>query len=257
MHAAAFRALKVDAIYSPFEVPPADLKPILDALMLAGVEGLNVTVPLKQRVMAFCDRIDPAARAIGAVNTLVIRNRRISGFNTDAPGFLKAIEELGWHSKPAHVIVLGAGGAARAVVWALSGIRGVQITVANRHLARAKQLAREARLWHAGACIQTASLNRIPLHDADWLINATTVGMQARDPAPIALTGLRKQTRVYDLIYHRETRLVKESRRRGCVASCGLSMLLYQGAESFRLWTKRRPPVAVMQRALQKAVGLN
>ena len=115
MHSAAIRALKLDAVYSAFEVPPAYLKPMVRALILAGVEGLNVTVPLKERVAGLCERLDPAARAIGAVNTLVIRSRKITGYNTDAAGFLKAIQEIGWRSKPAHVAVLGAGGAARAV----------------------------------------------------------------------------------------------------------------------------------------------
>ena len=254
MHSAALKSLKIDAVYSPFEVPPAHLKPMLRALVLAGVEGLNVTVPLKERVKFLCDRLDPAARAIGAVNTLVIRNRKLVGYNTDAAGFLKAIEAIGWRSQPSHVAVLGAGGAARSVVWALSGTRGVSITIANRHLAAAKRLARESKRWHPGAVVTGVSLDRLKLEDVDWLINATTIGMQARDPSPIALGKLHRHTRVFDLIYHRQTRLIKEARRRGCVASGGLSMLLYQGAASLQLWTRRKPPVQVMRHALCAAI---
>ncbi len=253
MHSAALKALKIDAVYSPFEAPPNYLKPILRALVLCGVEGLNVTVPLKERVIPLVDGLDPAAKAIGAVNTLVIRNRKITGYNTDALGFLKALREMG-RVEAGHAVVLGAGGAARAVVWALSGIRGMRLTIANRHLSKAKRLARQASHWHAGTgAIKATTLDKLHLKDADWLINATTVGMQPGKP-PVDLSHLQRATRVYDLIYHRETELVKAARRRGCVASGGLSMLLYQGAQSLELWTRRKAPIEIMREALKRAL---
>lgn len=254
MHSAALKALKIDAVYSAFEVPPGRLRPILRALVLAGVEGLNVTVPLKERVIALIDGLDPAAKAIGAVNTLVIRNRKITGYNTDASGFLKALKEMSGRVEAGHAVVLGAGGAARAVVWALSGIRGMRLTLANRHLLKAKQLARQARHWHKGAgAIKATTLDKVQLKGADWLINATTVGMRPGKP-PVGLKALQRATRVYDLVYHRETELVKAARRRGCVASGGLSMLLYQGAQSLELWTRRKVPIEIMRAALKRAI---
>src|SRR3989338_5884526 len=120
MHAAAFRALRLDALYEPFEVSPRFLAPILRGLTLAGVDGLNVTVPLKEAVLPLLDRVDPDARAIGAVNTILIRGRRTIGHNTDAAGLAKALRELGWRPGRASSLLLGAGGAARAAAWALS-----------------------------------------------------------------------------------------------------------------------------------------
>ena len=265
MHTAALRAMRRDALYAPFDVPPQCLKPILHAFILAGVEGLNVTVPLKEAIVPLLDRVDPTAHAVGAVNTIVIRNRRTVGYNTDGIGFRRALEELGWRPKgipsrvegrprPTHVVILGAGGAARAVAWELSrsGVR--RLTIANRHLPRARRLARWVRRLSPRAKARAVPISQVTLKDADLLINATTVGMRASDPAPIALATLQRRTMVYDLVYHRETALVRTARRRGCVAANGLSMLLYQGAESLRLWLHRAPPIEVMRRALERAV---
>ncbi len=249
MQTAALNALRLDAVYSAFEVPPQFLKPVLKALVLAGVEGLNVTVPLKEAVIPLLDRLDPAARAIGAVNTIRIRNRKLTGCNTDAAGFAAALKEMGWRFKPSRVVILGAGGAAKAVAWQLSQTRGTQLTIANRHLKRAQQLSR----WlskKTQARVKAVSFRAVDLSGVDLLVNATSLGMKAHDPSPIALDGLSRRTMVYDLVYHRQTKLVLKARQRGCVAAGGLSMLLYQGAASLRLWTKHRPPVAVMRRAL-------
>jgi len=266
MHTAAFRALRLDALYEPFEVPPRFLAPMLRGLTLAGVEGLNVTVPLKEAVLPLLDRIDHDARAIGAVNTIVIRGRRLIGYNTDPIGLRMALQELGWPAcrsdtavgrrpRPTCVVILGAGGAARAVAWELSRIRGSCVTIANRHVARAQTLARWLKRAHPQACVQAVPLARVDLHDADMLVNATTVGMRASDGLPIDVRTLRRETLVYDLVYHRQTPLVRVARRRGCVAANGLSMLLYQGAASLRLWLRRAPPFEVMSRALIRAIG--
>ena len=128
--------------------------------------------------------------------------------------------------------------------------RGVRITIANRHLARAKRLVRWLKRRRPGARVCPTSLARVRVDGCDLLVNATTVGLRAGDPSPVRLRGLRRETVVYDLIYHRETALVAAARRRGCVAAGGETMLLYQGAESLRLWLNRRPPIEAMRRAL-------
>lgn len=255
MHTAAFRALHLDALYEPFEVPPRFLAPMLRGLTLAGVEGLNVTVPLKEAVPPLLDRIDPDARAIGAVNTIVIRGRRLIGYNTDGIGLRMALQELGWRPRPTCAVILGAGGAARAAAWELSRIRGSCLTIANRHVQRAQTLARWLKRFHPRACIQAVPLGHVTLDDAELLINATTVGMRASDGLPIDARSLRRGMLVYDLVYHRQTPLVRAARRRGCVAANGLSMLLYQGAASLRLWLHRTPPIDAMRRALTRALG--
>ena len=254
LHGAAFKALRVDARYAPFDVPKPVLSPILHGLVNAGVEGLNVTVPLKEAVIPLMDRLDPTAKAIGAVNTIVIRRRRLTGYNTDAAGFLRALHELGWKPRRTRAVILGAGGAARAVAWALSQTRGSCLTIANRHVDRAGTLARWLKQVRPHCDVRAIPLRQVALAKVDLLINATSVGLRASDKSPIDASQLHRGLLVYDLIYHRNTALVQAARRRGCVAAGGLSMLLYQGAESFRLWTGRRPPIAVMRAALQGAV---
>ena len=254
MHTAAFRALHLDALYAPFDVPPSLLRPMLRGLILAGVAGLNVTVPLKERVIPLLDRVDPAARALGAVNTIVVRARRTVGYNTDGAGFVKALEELGWRRGPTRALILGAGGAARAVAWELARTAGSQVTIANRHPARAAHLARWLSRAHPRARIQAIALNRVTLDGVEVVVNATTVGLQAADRLLIDPRRLERGTIVYDLVYHRETALVRAARRRGCVAAHGLSMLLYQGVEAFRLWLHRSPPIETMRQSLTGAV---
>ena len=254
MHTAALQAMRLDALYGAFEVPPRFLKPILRALILAGVEGLNVTVPLKEAVLPLLDRLDPAAKAVGAVNTIVIRNRRTTGYNTDGRGFVLALKELGWWPRPTCTVILGAGGAARAVAWELSRVAGSCLTIANRHVGRAQRLARWLSRHRSRVCVRAIALHEVRLDEADMLVNATIVGMRAADPLLIDPRTLRAGMLVYDLVYHRETALVRAARRRGCVAANGLSMLLYQGAESLRLWLRRPPPVDMMRRTLLKAV---
>ena len=258
MHTAALRALRVDGCYGAFEVPRRLLRPMLRALVLAGVEGLNVTVPLKEAVIPWLDRLDPAARAIGAVNTIVIRQRRLTGYNTDAAGFRRALTERLGFVRGGRVLLLGAGGAARAVAWALAELAPQAIMVANRTPEKGERLIRWLRGRATVGCRSVGwrdSALRAAVQGADLVVNATTVGMHPNDGSPINPSWLRRGTRVYDLIYHRDTRLVRGARRRGCVAAGGVSMLLYQGAESLQLWLNRTPPLAVMRRALTKAMS--
>lgn len=255
MHTAALRALRLDAVYTSVETPPRFLEPILRALILAGVEGLNVTVPLKEAVLPLVDRLDSTAMATGTVNTIVIRNRRTVGYNTDGAGFVRALDELGRRPCATRAVVLGAGGAARAVAWELTKAAGSCVTIANRRVERAQRLARWLARRHPRARVRAVALRDVSVNDAGLLVNATTVGMRPGDGSPIDPARLHRGLLVYDLVYHRETPLVRAARRRGCVAAGGLSMLLYQGAESLRLWLRRAPPIEVMRRALQRAAG--
>lgn len=255
MQTAALQALRADALYTAFDVPPAFLRPALRALVLAGLSGCNVTVPLKEAILPLLDEIDPMARAIGSVNTVVVKGGRTIGCTTDGIGLRRALQELGW--SPARMrrsVLLGAGGAARAAAWELARPRGSQVTIANRHPGRARRLARALRraMPHAEVC--TAPWHDIPLAQADVLINATSVGMRPGECLPVDVSALPRTALVYDLVYHRRTRLVEQARRRGCVAANGLSMLLYQGAESLRVWLHRAPPLTPMRRALQHAL---
>jgi shikimate dehydrogenase len=128
----------------------------------------------------------------------------------------------------------------------------MRLTIANRHVERAQQLARWLKRHRPRTHVQVASLRTVSVRDCALLVNATSVGMRAGDPSPVSLAGCSKRLMVYDLVYHHTTALVRQARRRGCVADNGVSMLLYQGAEAFRLWWRRRPPIAAMRRALQQ-----
>lgn len=254
MHRAALRALRLDALYAPFDVPPRFLRPMLRGLLLSGVEGLNVTVPLKEAVLPLLDRLDDTARAVGAVNTIAVRHGRTTGYNTDGEGFRQALGELGWRPGPSRALILGAGGAARAVAWELARTPGCEVTIVNRHPARAAALVRRLKRRHPRARLRVAPLRGLRLNGVDLLVNATTVGMRSGDRSPVAAEALHPGLLVYDLIYHRETPLVVAARLRRCVAANGLSMLLYQGAASLQVWLRRRPPIEAMRRALHGAL---
>ncbi len=254
MHQAAFRALGLDAIYAPFDVPRAQLASVLQGLVAAGIDGLNVTVPLKEAVLPCVDALQREARILRAVNTLVIRQGRLIGYNTDVEGFAKALAELGWRPKPCAALLLGAGGAAKAVAWALTRTRGIRLTIANRHRARAEALVRWLRRQRPGCHVAAQSLREAQVDGQDLLVNATSVGMHPGDVPPIDVTNLSRRAVVYDLVYHRTTPLVQAARRRGCLATNGVSMLVYQGAASFRLWWHREPPIAVMRQAVERAI---
>lgn len=253
-HEAAYRALGIDAVYGRFEIPKMLLRRALDGLIRMGGEGFNLTVPLKEAVIPLLDRIDPEARAMGAVNTLVLRRGKCLGFNTDGAGFRQALVELGWRPGPTRAVILGAGGSARAVAWELSRAPGSSIMIANRTPRRAHALARWLRPHRKRSEIRAAALEKLSLDGADVLVNTTTVGMSPRDGLLIDPRALRKGMIVYDLVYHRTTALIEVGRRRGCVAVGGLSMLLYQGAAAFRLWFDLEPPIAAMRRALEASV---
>lgn len=268
MHTAAFTALHLDALYSPFEVPAAILKPILKGLLAAGVEGLNVTVPLKETVVPLMDHLDVTAQAIGAVNTIVIRRQKTIGYNTDVVGFRRVlVEDLRYDCRGKTVLLLGAGGAARAVGWALVGLCPKRIWIVNRTYTKAKHLVRDlcraTALYHSPrrirwgmgfAALPLDALTQV-MQEVDVLVNATSLGLYVSDPIPVVPSSLHKNLVVVDLIYHRDTPLLKAARRRCAVAIGGLSMLLYQGVESLRLWLRRPAPIEAMRRALVRVVN--
>lgn len=253
MHQAAFTALKLDAVYAPFEVPPADVGTVLRGLRRIGLDGLNVTVPLKEAVLRHLDCVSGEAAALQAVNTIVLRGGRALGYNTDVIGITQALRELGWRPRPCRALILGAGGAAKAVAWALASVPGTRLTLANRHPARAKDVARWLARWRPRCTVTVEPLRGIDARPYQFIINATAVGMR-EDAALINPRHLSRGMRVYDLVYNRQTRLVREARRRGCVAAGGVSMLVYQGAASFELWWHRKAPVRVMRQSVEEAL---
>jgi len=258
MHNAGFLKLNIKALYLPLSVEPKRLKGAIKILKEAGASGFNVTIPFKSACIRYLDRVDKLASMIGAVNTVVIKNNRLIGYNTDATGFLKSVkEDLGLLPKNKSCFVIGAGGAARAVAFALAREGTKQIFITDIVKSKAVSLAKNIRKHFPGCETSSViSYQSSVISKVDLLVNATPLGMKKTDPLPIGPKILHKNLAVYDLVYNPcPTKLVKIARRKGIKAVNGLGMLLYQGAEAFRLWTHRRAPVEVMRRVLLKHVA--
>jgi shikimate dehydrogenase len=260
MHNAAFKALGIDAEYRLFEVRPEELEDFI--LKRKDAAGFNVTVPHKEKCMALLDSIDPLAVSIGAVNTIVIRSGRLIGYNTDSLGFIAALEkDLGFSVNGKSVFVLGSGGASRAVSFSLAASGAKKIILTDLFLDKVKSLAENVRKFYPACKVDILEPKKIyreaDLSGIDLLVNAAPIGLKESDPVLFDKGVFRKGLAVYDLVYNPEkTKLVKLAQDSGLKASGGLGMLLYQGAESFKLWTGKNAPVEVMRKALRSTMGV-
>jgi len=263
MHNAAFQHLKMNGNYLPFEVLPHLLKKAVEAIPVLNFDGVNVTIPYKEKVLPFLDELSREASLIGAVNTIKNQGGKLIGFNTDAEGFQKALEEKwGQSLTGAHLALIGAGGAARAVA-VQAGIAGVRrLIILNRDKTRLKKLIQHIRTHFPKTNVIGFALGdekaRSEVKFADCIINATSLGMENEDLMPMPPDWLSPKNYVYDLIYRPfKTRWVQAAIKRRCRASGGLEMLLYQGALSFQIWTGQKAPLEVMRRALKKQLLKN
>lgn len=257
MHNAAFQALRLDCVYLAFDIHPKDIEIAARAIRSMGISGVNVTIPHKESIIFFLDEISPEASLTGAVNTVKNVDGKLTGYNTDVGGFLRAIkEDLGFHPKGLSAAVVGAGGAARAVLSSLCMNEACQIYVINRTLDKAKRLTSEFKKSFKDSVLHASSLDdkdeiKDILSRSNLLVNATSAGMKGTPSIELPLESLPKDAVIYDLVYDpRETNLMKAAKQLGFKASGGLSMLLYQGAESFEIWTGRDAPVGVMKKAI-------
>jgi len=254
IHAAALEACGLQGAYSLFPVRPEDMRGLRDLLARVRggeIRGLNVTIPHKQNVIEFMDELTPTAQAIGAANTIYLRENKLIGDNTDAAGFLADLKRLigDWKVEIGDcALVLGAGGSARAAVYALLN-DGWNVTVAARRIEQARELAASA----ASDRLQVRGYSDLRDLTFNLLVNATPVGMSPNiDYSPLpAKFALNKDTIVYDLVYNpRQTKLVREAQARGCSAATGLGMLIEQAALAFELWTGKNPPREILFNAI-------
>ena len=244
MHNAAFEALGLDATYLAFDVSEDQLGPAIAGARALGIRQLAVSIPHKLSVMQYLDEIDETARAIGAVNTVTRRGDRLVGDNTDWRGAMQAIEREG-ELAGAHAVVLGAGGAARAVTYGLLQ-KGAQVTILNRTQSKAESLASDLGAQHAGP------LEALKTTPHDILINTTSVGLQSNE-SPIPAEALRKNTTVMDAVYAPpETRLLSDAKKAGARTIEGKWMLVYQAALQLELWSKQKAPIKVMSQAFDQ-----
>jgi len=263
MHNAAFQALGLDCCYLSFDVEPRDLRKGIQGLAALGIKGFNLTIPHKETVIKLLDEVTPEAARIGAVNTVMVRQNRLIGHNTDGLGFVNAFrEETGVSLRGKGVLLLGAGGAARAVAFQLAKEGIANLLIINRTLSNARALVRDfgkkftSVNWSANA-FSPKVWDRIPLERVDVVINATSVGMQPNDPLMIPRSLLKERLVVCDLIYRpTKTRLLSAAEAAGAKAINGLGMLVHQGALAFELWTNKKPPVDLMKSAVKGHLDL-
>ncbi len=256
MHNAGFAALGLNFVYVPLHVRTANLAAAVAGARALGVAGFNVTVPHKERVLPFLDGISRDARRLGAVNTVVRRGARLLGHNTDGDGFLAALAAAGIPVRGRAGLVIGAGGAARAVLGALLRAGCGPLTIVNRTSSRAHRL--RDRLGRAAARVRVAPWRALAdphlLAGAELVINATSLGLHGEPIEGLACAATPRRCVFVDLIYGpRPTPFLLHARRARRRAFDGLGMLLHQGALAFSLWTGRRAPLAVMRRALAGA----
>ena len=253
MHNAAFAKIKRDACYVPFAVAPVDLERAVRAIVPLGIRGLNITIPHKETIIPFLDDLTDDARMIGAVNTIEVIRGKLIGHNTDGRGFLRSLrEETGFRPKGRTILLIGSGGAARAVGinLALSGAQ--TILLCDLDIVKARKLGRD---------IQNKTATRVKIFspegleknapDAGCIINATPLGLKPGDPLPIPRHLIRKDQLIGDLVYNPlRTPLLRAARSAGADTLSGIGMLLYQGVIAFEIWTGGKAPVKVMKAAL-------
>ncbi len=260
---AGFDAAGIDAHYEAWELEPAELESFIDGLRRERAFGANVTIPYKEVALRYMDGLHETARFVGAINTIVNRNGHLQGYNTDVSGFQRSLSEAGFDPSGARAVLWGAGGAARAVAWALIW-RGVdRLTIINRTAVRAGRLRHDIASASAGATLNAMGADDAGIADAlasaDLIVQCTSVGLRGSETEgqlPFDLALLAPDAFVADLIANPvETPLVELARASCRHAVGGLPMLVYQGAASFELWTERHAPVEVMLASARAAMS--
>lgn len=254
IHNSAFVALGLDSVYLAFRVKPAEVGNSVNGMRALGIHGLNVTMPHKTNVIPHLDEVDKTARFLNAVNTIHNKNGKLWGFNTDGVGALKALRENGVDPKGKKVLLLGAGGASRAIAYTIAH-EADELVILNRTVKPAKDLARQLRqLLPKKISAEALSPKTIEdnLMDAEVLINATSIGMKPNiNETPVNPKWLRTNLAVMDIVYNPlETKLAKIAKEAGAKVVSGVEMLIYQGAASFEIWTGKSAPVQVMRKTV-------
>lgn len=256
MHNDLFSFYNIDAVYLPFQVKEEDLQDAVKGLKAVGVSGFNVTVPHKSNIIPFLDGIDELAANIGAVNTVVRENGQLIGYNTDGPGFLKGLNAFLPEINGQKVLIIGAGGAARAIYFTLSKENPHSLDIANRSIERAIGLIKDCPYSVSSkACSFDEATES--LGEYDLVIQTTLIGMSPKiNEQPIVLNNIRKQTVFCDIIYNPlETQFLRDARQKGSSIQNGLDMFVYQGALAFEKWTGIFPDVQRMRDNVLKQLG--
>lgn len=261
MHRAALKATGFGNkfVYLSFDISPHSLEDAVRAIRVLNIRGVNITIPFKEKIIPYLDQVDAQARIMGAVNTVLNEDGCLKGFNTDGSGFLRAMkEETGKDLKGKRILILGAGGACRALAAVFSLQRSQEIVIANRSRDRAIAVAEMINKLGTRATVigLESQVLRKEAEKADLVINTTPLGMAGNFESPMgtAASGLHPGQVVCDIVYNPvETVLLKQAKNRGCQIVSGLGMLLFQGAEAFQIWTGVEAPVDVMRQELKQS----
>jgi len=249
MHNAAFEHLGIDYCYLPFSVQPASLKTAVEAIRALNLAGVNVTIPHKESVIPYLDNVNEEALFIGAVNTIVNQEGKLTGYNTDGRGFMRSLSENNILTENKKVLVFGAGGASRAICYYLSE-KADKLYLFDIDKIKLEKLASDLSGIRNNIHILRDTTDSSSF---DVLINATPLGLKATDPVPLDVSILSSRQTVCDLIY-KKTPLLSLAAQRGCKTIDGLGMLLWQGVLAFELWTRTSPPVEIMRNALIRGI---
>ncbi|PMB17971.1 shikimate dehydrogenase [Fischerella thermalis] len=264
MHNAAIAQLGIDYVYLPFPIKPEDLHTAIQGFAAIGVVGFSVTIPHKQAILRFLSAVEPIAQAVGAVNTVIKKNNYWIGTNTDIEGFLAPLQahQQNWSQKIA--VILGNGGAARAVVAGCAKLGCAEIHVVGRNVQRLRDFSQSWQNSPLQVNLNVHRWDKLPelIPQADLLVNTTPIGMYPKiDESPLSaaeMANLSSQAIAYDLIYTpNPTKFLQQAQQIGVTAIDGLEMLVQQGAAALKIWLQRESvPVDVMRQALQKHLGL-
>jgi len=253
----ALRKMSLPWAYVPLDVEPSNLPNVIGTIRSENVRGANVTVPLKILILRHLDKVDPSAQRLNSVNTIYKKGGRLHGTSTDGDGFLLSLGSWRKSLRGSRGMIIGAGGAARAVGNALASSGVKSLAVANWDAKEAEGLRAVLRQGFHKLQMKTLSLEEgeraVP--DCDWIVQATSLGLKEGDPSPVSLKKARPGTWVLDLIYHRQTKFLRDAGKLKLPFKNGLGMLLHQGALSFELWTGQKAPMSNMKKALLLALN--
>lgn len=253
----AFQEADFNAVYGAFHVRPDELGDAVRGIRALGYRGINVTIPHKVEVMQYLDEIDEGARIVGAVNTIVNENGKLIGYNTDGIGYVRSLkEETGIDLKGKSVLVLGAGGAARGVAYALAKEGAGCIYIANRTKERALELADTISAYTKTIGLGLDEIANV-VDEVEFVLNTTSAGMHPNtEELPMPVELLKEHHLVSDLIYNpRITRFLREAEAKGARIHGGLGMFIYQGAFAFEYWTGKPAPVAAMRQVVEQSLA--
>ncbi|RUM32925.1 MAG: shikimate dehydrogenase [Aquifex sp.] len=236
----------INGVYLAFEIDPQNLKEAIEGFKAIGIKGINVTVPHKEVIIPYLEEIDSTAKEIGAVNTVKFRDGKAEGFNTDWIGFIKALKMLLPELKGKKVLLLGAGGASKAVAYGLMKEKS-EVYIWNRTREKAERLAKKFGLKVVNSPEEVVEC-------VDVIVNTTTVGLKEDDPELFNYNLIKPDHIVVDIIY-KDTKLIQKAKEVGAKFQDGLPMLIWQGIEAFKIWNGCEPPYSVAEKAIKDYLG--